>query len=247
VRFAVGGLLAAVAVAVSPAIAQPPEKTFDAVSIKRNRTTAVASDTNTTPGRLSLVNVTVISVIRRAFGVMDPQIAGAPDWLFSERYDILAVTGDATALTDEKRQAYLQALLAERCQFRFHRETREIRTYLLVPSKNGPKVATHDGPGEYSMRVQRADDGRLRLGSTRGNMRRLAEILAGQLGELVVDRTGLSGEYDFTLEWAPNLSESAAGPSVFTALNEQLGLRLEAGKSPVQAVVIDRIERPTED
>ena len=67
------------------------------------------------------------------------------------------------------------------------------------------------------------------------------------MGELVVDRTGLSGEYDFTLEWAPALNESAGGASLFTALVEQLGLRLESGKRPMDAVVIDRIERPTED
>jgi uncharacterized protein (TIGR03435 family) len=124
VRF-FGVVLLAVAVAVSPAIAQPPEKVFEVVSIKRNQTGAAASDTNTTPGRLTLVNVTLMSVIRRAFGVLDPQIVGAPDWLFSERYDIVAVTGDDAELTDENRQAYLQAALADRCQFRFHRETRE--------------------------------------------------------------------------------------------------------------------------
>jgi len=234
-------------VAVSPAIAQSPQKAFEVVSINRNRTAAAGSDTNTTPGRLSLVNVTMLSVVFRAFGVLNPQVVGAPDWVFSERYDILAVTGDDAALTDESRQAYLQAVLVERCQFRFHRETREIRTYALLPSKNGPKVIAHTGPGEYSMRVQPADEGRLRLRSTRGNTRRLAEILTGQLGELVADRTSLSGEYDFTLEWTPNLNESAAGPSLFTALDEQLGLRLEAAKSAVQAIVIDRIERPSEN
>jgi uncharacterized protein (TIGR03435 family) len=97
------------------------------------------------------------------------------------------------------------------------------------------------------MRVQPADDGRVRLRSTRGNIPRLVEILSGQLGELVVDRTGLSGEYDFTLEWEPNANDSAAGASLFTAVAEQLGLRLESGKRPMEAVVIDRIERPTED
>jgi uncharacterized protein (TIGR03435 family) len=244
VRF--GPLFVSVALAVSPVIAQGP-KEFDAVSIKRNRTAAVASDTNTTPGRLSLVNVTLVSVIRRAFRVLDPQIVGAPDWLFSERYDILAVTGDGTDLTDDRRQAYLQALLADRCQFSFHRETRELRTYSLAPSKSGARLVAHTGPGEYSMRVQPVDDGRLRLRSTRGNMPRLAEILAGQVGDLVADRTGLAGEYDFTLEWVPNQNDSTAGPSLFTALDEQLGLRLESAKSPVQAIVIDRIERPTEN
>jgi uncharacterized protein (TIGR03435 family) len=247
VRLLVVPLVVAVAAAVPPAIAQSREKAFEVVSIKRNRTAAAASDTNTTPGRLSLVNVTLLSVIQRAFGVQRPQIVDAPDWLLSERYDIVAVTGDGAELTDENRQAYLQAALADRCQFRFHRETREIRTYALVPSKSGPRLVEHVGPGEYSMRVQPTDEGHLRLRSTRGNMRRLAEILAGQVGDLVADHTGLSGEYDFTLEWAPNVNDSAAGPSLFTALNEQLGLRLEAAKTPIQAIVIDRIERPSEN
>ena len=247
-RFGFGPLFVAAVVASSAVFAQQPsEKTFEAVSIKRNRDLAVPSDTNTTPGRLSLVNVTLLSVVRRAFRVMDPQIVGAPDWLATERYDIVAVTGDGADLTDESRQSYLRALLSERCQFSFHREMREMRVYSLVPSKNGSKLVAHAGPGEYSMRVQPTDDGRLRLKSTRGNMRRLVEILTEQVGELVADRTGLSGEYDFTLEWVRNLADNAAGPSVFTALNEQLGLRLEAAKTPVQVVVIDRIERPTED
>jgi uncharacterized protein (TIGR03435 family) len=76
-------------------------------------------------------------------------------------------------------------------------------------------------------------------------MRRLVEILTGQLGELVTDRTGLSGEYDFTLEWVRDLNGGAPGPSLFTALDEQLGLRLESAKAAVDVVVIDRMERPT--
>jgi uncharacterized protein (TIGR03435 family) len=242
-----GVLLVALAAAVSSVAAQSPAKTFEAVSIKRNRTAEVASDTNTTPGRLSLVNVTMRSVILRAFGVMNPQVVGAPDWLNSERYDILAVTGDGTALTDQARREYLQNLLADRCRLRFHRETREIRVYSLVPAKDGHKLVTHVGPREYSMRVQPADDGRLRLRSTSGNIPRLAEILTGQLGELVVDATGLPGEYDFTLEWAPNANPTATGASLFTAVGEQLGLRLESGRRPMEAIVIDGIERPTED
>ena len=78
-------------------------------------------------------------------------------------------------------------------------------------------------------------------------MPRLAEILSEQVGEFVADRTGLSGEYDFTLEWAPILEDSTAAPSLFTALNEQVGLKLEVAKSPVEVIVIDRVERPTED
>jgi uncharacterized protein (TIGR03435 family) len=239
--------LVAVLVAGSALVVQSQERSFEAVSIKRNQSATMASDTNTTPGRLSLMNVTLVSVVRRAFRVLDPQIVGAPEWLFRDRYDIVAVTGDDTALTDEARQRYLQTLLAERCQFRFHREMREIRVYSLVASKNGLKLTAHNGPGDYGMRVQPTEGGRFRLSSTRGNMSRLAEILTGQVGELVIDRTGLSGEYDFTLEWAPNLTPAGDGPSVFTALDEQLGLRLDSAKTPMQAIVIDRVERPSEN
>src|SRR5262245_52153053 len=76
--------------------------TFDAISIKPNRSGAPGSDTNTTPGRLSLVNVTPISLVWRAFGLLAPQVAGAPDWTLSERYDVIAVTGGADALTDKE-------------------------------------------------------------------------------------------------------------------------------------------------
>ena len=240
-RIVVAGLVTA------SALVQSQEKSFEAVSIKRNQSATMASDTNTTPGRLSLMNVTLVSVVRRAFRVLDPQIVGAPEWVFRERYDIVAVTGDDAALTDETRQRYLQALLAERCQFRFHREMRDIRVYSLIPSKRGIKLVPHSGPGDYAMRVQPTQDGRFRLRSTRGNMPRLAEILAGQVDELVIDRTGLSGEYDFTLEWAPSLTSGGDGPSLFTALDEQLGLRLDPAKTPVDAIVVDHIERPTLD
>ena len=245
-RLRAGVCLTTIALAVSSGAAQSPA-TFEAVSIKRNRTAETASDTNTTPGRLSLANVTIQSVVLRAFGILNPQVVGAPDWVRNERYDILAVTGDGTVLTDDLRREYLQNLLADRFRFSFHRETREIRVYSLLPSRTGHKLVTHAGAGEYSMRVQPADDGRLRLRSTKGNMRRLTEILSGQLGELVVDRTGLSGDYDFTLEWAPSAMTNTAGASLFTAVVEQLGLRLESARQPMDVIVIDRIERPTED
>jgi len=242
-----GALLLTAATAVAPLFAQSHEKAFDAVSVRRNTTVGMASDTNTTPGRVSLMNVTMLSVVFVAFSVQAAQVVGAPDWLATERYDILAVTGDDTALTDENRREYLQRFLADRCQLGFHRETREIRVYSLVPSKTGSKLVEHTGPGDYAMRVQPAEDGRLRLRSTKGNMPRLAEMLTGRLDELVADRTGLSGQYDFTLEWAPDLNAAPTGPSLFTALDEQLGLRLEPAKTPMQVIVIDRIERPTEN
>jgi uncharacterized protein (TIGR03435 family) len=235
------------AIVISPVIALSQAKAFEVVSIKRNRTGAEASDTNTTPGRLSLVNVTPLSLIRRAFGVQDSQIIGAPAWLSSERYDVVAVTGDASVLTDTDRQPFLQAMFADRWQLRFHREMREIRVYSLTRVKDRAPLAAHTGPGEYAMRIEPAADGRLRLRSIRGNMIRFAEILTRQINDLVTDDTGLSGEYDFNLEWAPDQTTNAAGPSLFAALQEQLGLKLESAKRSVTVVVIDHVERPTEN
>jgi uncharacterized protein (TIGR03435 family) len=225
----------------------PQARAFEAVSIKRNRTAAEASDTNTTPGRLSLINVTPLSLVRRAFGVDEAQIVGAPAWTASERYDIVAVTASGETLRDATRQPYLQALLADRWQLRFHRETRDLQGYSLVAARGGSRIRPHTGPGDYAMPVTPSADGRLVLRSTRGNMTRLAEILSRQTGRFVTNDTGLSGEYDFVLTWAPDRIADSVGPSLFTALQEQLGLRLASATRAVAVIVIDRIERPSEN
>ena len=245
-----GRPLAAAAVLAAAASVVPPlaesQLAFDAVSIKPNRSGAAASDTTTTPGRLALVNVTPLSVILRDFVVLAPQVVGAPGWVRTERYDILASTGSDDPLSDRDRQPFLQTMLAERWGFRFHRETRPLRVYALVPVRGGPRLTPHTGPGVYGMKVEPGAD-RIVLRSTRGNMIRLTEILTGFTGSVVVNDTGLTGEYDFTLAWAQPGNPDATGPSLFTALQEQLGLRLAADRRAVQTIVIDHVDRPTED
>src|SRR5262245_21027247 len=135
-------------------------------------------------------------------------------------------------------------MLAERWQLRYHRETRNLRVYSLV--NDGAKLVPHAGPGEYGMKVELAGP-RVILRSTRGNMGRLAEILTGNVGGTVIDDTKLTGEYDFTLEWAQDARADDAGPSLFTALRERLGLRLVSAEKPAPVVVIDRFERPSEN
>ena len=219
---------------------------FDAVSIKPNRSGLPNSDTNTTPGRLSLINATPLSLLFRAFGVLGPQIIGAPGWVSTERYDVVAVTGGADRLTDKERQPFIQAMLAERWNLRFHRETRQMGVYSLQIDKNGPKLRTYAGTGEYAMKVT-AGNGRRILNSTKGNIPRLAEILSGATGKIVMNETALTGEYDFTLEWVQDLDSEAAGPSLTTALREQLGLRLDPANRAVEVIVIDGIDRPSEN
>ena len=236
-------LLLAAALAVAPLQAQGPN-TFDVVSIKPNRSGAPGSETDTTPGRVSVINATPLSLLLRAFGVSRFQLVGAPDWTLTERYDLVATVPDGRMLNDQDRQTFFEMMLAERWQLRYHRDTRSLRVYSLV--NDGSKLVQHSGPGEYGMKVELAGP-RVILRSTRGNMGRLVEILGGYVGNVVTNDTGLGGEYDFTLEWVQDAGSDAPGPSLPTALREQLGLRLVSAEKPAPVVVIDRIERPSEN
>lgn len=221
-----------------------PTATFDVVSIKPNKSGAPGSDTDTTPGRISVINATPLSLLLRAFGVSNFQILGAPDWVSTERYDVIATVPDGRVLSAMERQPFFEKMLALRWQLRYHRETRNLRVYSLV--NDGAKLVQHTGPGEYGMKVELAGP-RMVLRSTRGNMERMAEILRRFVGGVVSDDTGLGGEYDFTLEWIQDPRTDDAGPSLFTALREQLGLRLVSAEKITPVIVIDRIERPSEN
>ena len=236
-------LMLAAALAVAPLHAQSPNM-FDVVSIKPNRSGAAASETDTTPGRVSVINATPLSLLLRAFGVSRFQIVGAPDWALTERYDLVATVPQGRVLNDQDRQSFFERMLAERWQLQYHRETRNLRVYSLV--NDGSKLVPHTGPGEYGMKVERAGP-RVILRSTRGNMPRLTEILSGFIGSVVSNDSGLGGEYDFTLEWVQDAAANDPGPTLFTGLREQLGLRLVSSEKPTPVIVIDHIQRPSEN
>ena len=105
---------------------------FEVVSIKPNRTGAPGSETDTTPGRVNVINATPLSLLLRAFGVSNFQIVGAPDWAATERYDVVATVPDGRVLNDQERRPFFEKMLAERWQLRYHRETRNLRVYSLV-------------------------------------------------------------------------------------------------------------------
>ena len=235
-------VLAAVLLTATPQAQS--SNTFDVVSIKPNRSGAPGSETDTTPGRVSVINATPLSLLLRAFGVSRFQIVGAPDWALTERYDLVATVPEGRVLNDQQRQTFFEKMLTERWQLRYHRDTRNLRVYSLV--NDGSKLMPHAGPGEYGMKVELAGP-RVILRSTRGNMGRLVEILGGYVGNVVTNDTGLGGEYDFTLEWVQDAGSDAPGPSLSTALREQLGLRLLSAEKPAPVVVVDRLERPSEN
>jgi bla regulator protein BlaR1 len=203
-------------------------------------------------------------LIALAYDVKEFQILDGPSWISREQYSINAKPGDnpkgpilSLYLTkrqkeDDEWHLRIQSLLADRFQLRIHKETREEQVFSLVVAKNGPKfkeskfdesaLAKGMMPGLKMFPYE--------LAGTSVNIRLLAEELSRRLSRNVIDQTGLNGEYDFDLRWAPDVADGDSvpdGPSIFTAVQEQLGLKLESGKAPVDAIVIDHIERPTEN
>jgi bla regulator protein blaR1 len=213
-------------------------------------------------GRVSMSGVTVKVLIQQAYGVRDFQIAGGPDWMGSDRYDITAKPEGAA--TPEQVKIMMQGLLADRFKLQFHRETKELPTYVLMVAKGGPKF--HE-----SAVVQEADkpkgaritmNGRGRVSLEGATVAAFANYLGQVLGRSVIDKTELSGNYDLRLEWTPDETTAgmmrgpggdgpapsdSAAVSIFTALQEQLGLKLESAKGPVELLVIERAEKASEN
>lgn len=187
-------------------------------------------------GLFTAANVTLKLLISHALGVAEAHIEGGPGWVESEVYDVEARANTPVKMTPEELQPCLQAMLSERFGLKFHRETKQGQVYSLVVAKGGPKLTAHKGEGQMGFSGS-SGGGEVEVRGTKAPMARLAGYLSAQAGRPVVDHTGLKGEYDFVLTW--NADDANAGPSVFTALQEQLGLRLETAKGLIDVIVID--------
>jgi len=195
----------------------------------------------------------LVVAIETAYGITEPsRIFGAPDWAKNSGfYDIDAkVAGEDVAaygkLASKDKNRMLQSLLAERFRLKAQIEQREIPIYQLVLAKGGPKMkeATADEASKAAMMMH----GRGKIDSIFMPLTSLPWILNSEVGRPVVDKTGLTGKYDFTLDYVPAAKaaiDDSGGPSIFTALQEQLGLKLEPATAPMDVLVIDSVERPT--
>ena len=217
---------------------------------------------------VSFRSVPVALLVQQAFSpepaifAQDDLVLGLPGWTKSERYDVDAKVDDEDvskwkALPLSQRRLSLQSLLVTRFNLQFHHETRERPTYSLMVAKKGPKLheaqpgnTTPDGNkgpnGTGSSGASTVTPGKIVL--QRSSLTVLAKLLSSQgLDHAVVDKTGLTGMYDITLRWSPNDigSSDASLPSLFTALQEQLGLKLEYNKNQIDVIVIDRINKPS--
>jgi len=221
------------------------------------------------PGRITYTNIMLTRILLSAYDVKNYQISG-PDWLDSLRFDITAKVPDGA--TQEQFQSMLRNLLATRFKMTIHRESRELPIYALLTAKNGPKVspAVDDGPAgkqpdDQLATIQSVEgkdgfpalalrapglvietkNGRARVTAKETAISKLADLLSGQLARPVIDMTGLTGNYSFVVYFTPEDQNPDGGsdPSIFGALEERLGLRLEARKGPVELLVIDHAEK----
>jgi uncharacterized protein (TIGR03435 family) len=164
----------------------------------------------------------------------------------SEYYNIEARTGAGQELSQEQLKPYLQSLLAERFHLKVRWESREATVYALLVDKAGPKLKVSS-----SDEIPKVDTGRgpdkVHITCIAQPISVLTQNLGNRLERIVTDKTGLSGNYDFAIEWDPQSGAESAGPSLFTVLKEKLGLRLETQKGPFEMLVIDSAERPSEN
>jgi uncharacterized protein (TIGR03435 family) len=217
---------------------------FEAASIKRNLTHEVNTRIETSGGRLTITNASLKTLIRNSWELLSFQFAGGPNWLDSDMFDIQATTGTNEKLTTERLRPLLRSLLADRFALKVHFETRETNVYGLVPAKEGSKLKEDSGDIEPGINTSKFGNTGRMIG-TREPVSILAGNLGNQLGRIVIDQTGLTGAYDWKLEWDPNPSADSTLPSLFTAVQQQLGLKLEPQKGPMQVLVIDSAEHPS--
>jgi uncharacterized protein (TIGR03435 family) len=247
--------LMAVAACILGAAPQTPRK-FEAATVKLNKSEKDWPGMHSDPSRLVATNMTLKSMVAMAYLVREDQVSGGPGWLDSERYDIVA-TSERVTNEDAQRQM-LRTLLTERFKLRIRQLTKDAPGFDLVVAKNGPKLhaAKEDAPSR-----RRFGKGRLALEN--GTMENLARLLAGVLGRPVADRTGIKGGYDVSLLYTPEGFQAMPaddpraaheppqpdpnGPSLFIALQEQLGLKLESRKGTAEFLVVDHAEKPGEN
>jgi uncharacterized protein (TIGR03435 family) len=259
---------------------------FEVASVKPNKTGDGRIMFGLQPGgRFNATNVTLRMLLRQAFNVQEFQITGGPDWMASDRFDVIAKAPEGEFTADLMRPM-LQSLLAERFKLVVHNETREMPIYALVKAradgKLGPSLSqaavdcaavmrgrrggpppTPPQPGQKIECGFMIGPGRLNAGGM--PMSSLAQTLSPQVGRIVLDKTELTGNYDFELTYSleglgsifpgggPPLINGAPAPidpnqpNLFTALQEQLGLKLDSQRGPVDVVVIDSVQQPAAD
>lgn len=246
-------VLAFILCAVPLTRAQAPQVTFDVASIRQNQSGSGGSGLNMRPGgAFSVSNYSLVRLIQLAYDMSESQILGGPDWIRSDRFNI---TARASAdVPWDQIPLLVQSLLRDRFRLRMRPEKREMQVLELVLARSDGRVGPNlrdcaDTNTRTSDNSVTAPQGGTAVAADCGRLARLVTFVAAQMNAIVVDRTGLKGEWRYNMYFRPDLQDSG-NPDLApfaTALREQLGLRLERTRGPVDVLVIESVDKPTEN
>ena len=217
---------------------------FEVASIKVNQTGSGGSNfPRLKNGALSAENVSLLMLLQAAYDLSAVRIVG-PSWLDSDRYDVVGKSPQG--VSDSELMPMLQALLKDRFRISDHREMKEMPIYEMIVVKDGLKMSAFDPTHPLVSPPNRNRGGAMIVGS--GTMPQLAKMISGSAGRPVLDKTGLNGRYNYILSFTPLSAQAAESvsdspPDLFTAVQQQLGLKLESKKEPIEILVIDHAER----
>jgi uncharacterized protein (TIGR03435 family) len=241
-----------------PAMAADANPAFEVATIKPSKPDEPGRSFLVRGARFTTVNTTTADLINFAYDVQAKQVVNAAAWVESDKFDIDAQPDAPGTPNDKQLKTMVQKLLADRFQLKFHEDKKEMSAYVLTVAKNGPKLTKSQGDPNGLPALFFRQLGYLTVrNATMGNLVHLMQ--SAVLDRPVVDQTGLEGKWDFNLKWTPDESQFAgmgikvpppsdaadAPPPLFTAIQEQIGLKLESGKAPVPVLVLDHLEKPS--
>ena len=199
-------------------------------------------------GRFTATATTVRTFLRIAFGTDDIHLPASSGWVDKDLFDVNGTTvSHADVAAPEQFQQLILSLLEDRFQLKFHREQKEVSVYWLElekPGKSGPALQPSAPEAKQNMSVN-SNGGRTTMKATSVSMADLAAALRRQVGRSVENHTGLPGNFDFQIVWAPESATESTDPSLFTVLKDQLGLKLQSAKGMADTIVVDQIAQPS--
>jgi uncharacterized protein (TIGR03435 family) len=270
-RIGTARIVAALLLVSAPAAPQEAQSAFDVTSVKRDVSGQPGPQYRMFP-EFSVERATVKDLIKMAYEVQEFRVTGGPGWINSDRYNIETKSEGKPVFSQEYRSLLLrrlQTLLRDRFQLSVHRETKELPVYELTVAKGGPKLQPPNciqrEPGDLSGPAPGKTmmdycgfggfTGRGEFQASNGSTGDLAGALSPVLGRSIIDKSGVAGRFRILLKFSIGTLATPddggppadSGPDIFTAFQEQLGLKLEAARGPVEVIVIDRVEKPSEN
>jgi uncharacterized protein (TIGR03435 family) len=241
------------------AMSADADPSFDVATIKPSDPDATGRGFRIGGRKFTALSTSLNVLIQWAYGVHEKQIVGAPDWLENDKYDITGVPDTEGQPSSAQWKMMVQKLLADRFKLTFHRDKRVLSVYTLSVSKAGSKLTKSESSGKLISFSFETAAGGISLPVKNATMAEFASVMqTGVLDRPVVDQTGIEGRYDLVLKWAPDDSQFGGHPpevskadsplpSLFTAIQEQAGLKLDAVKAPVDVMVIDHVGKPSDN